>query len=83
MVGALLVHAAGLHNRVPELLLGVLTLLVGTVVSAVIAPLRYRQILMTVHADGSPMARRTCQLMTGLIVAVALLGSILAVRAEL
>lgn len=82
-VGVLLVHAGGRDIARPELLLGVFTVLFGTVVSAVVAPLRYRQILTSVHADVSPLARRTCQLVTGLIVAIAVVGAMVVIGREL
>lgn len=79
-VGALLTSAAMHRHQLPELVMGVFTLLIGTVLVLIIAPLRYRQILTSVHAAASPMARRTCQLLAAVIVGVAVLGASLAVR---
>ncbi|GAA2544477.1 DUF202 domain-containing protein [Pseudonocardia hydrocarbonoxydans] len=71
-VGLLVVHAHPAGHPVPPWP-GLVLLVAGAAVAAVLAPVRYRHIERVVRAGGAPLSRATVP-GTALLVAVAVLG---------
>lgn len=68
-LGAVLLHVDGSGSSGLSLVVGLLDVAAGAVLGGVVAPLRYRRMLVSVGQASSPLARRSC--LTAAVCAVA------------
>lgn len=75
-VGAVLLHVGGGGAGRLSQVVGLLDIVVGAVVGAVVAPLRYRRTLRQVGSARSPLARCSNWAVTACVVATALAAAV-------
>lgn len=75
-VGAVLLHLGGDGAGRLSQAVGLLDLVAGTVIGAVVAPLRYQRALARVAGSRSPLARRSTWAVTACAIATALAAAV-------
>ena len=74
-LGAVLLHVGGGGAGRLSLIVGLLDVVAGVILGAVVAPVRYRRTLRQVDRSQSPLARRSCWAETACALASALLAA--------
>ncbi len=75
-VGAVLLHVGDGGPTTVSLVVGVLDMVTGAVLGAVVAPVRYRRTLHRVGRAQTPLARRSCWAVTACALATALTAGV-------